>query len=175
MSWLARRCAEARDPAALAAASAIPTGSATEVTDRAGAFNSKNDYVGSVPNSITGTNVTYVQYNPTDGNVNTSGVSIANANGVRVALESTNPHTGASPATAMISRLFLMPMLNLLGHQVNNTAEVHVGPGCQIGNVKGYKIAFEDRLINGRTLTEAQPLEVFTRSSENSVPQSEGK
>src|SRR5262250_2948411 len=52
------------DAAALAAASAIPTGSDTEVNDRAAAFDSKNDYVASPNNSITGANVTYIQYSP---------------------------------------------------------------------------------------------------------------
>ena len=42
------------DAAALAAASAIPTGSVTEVNSRAAAFNSKNTYVGSSQNVITG-------------------------------------------------------------------------------------------------------------------------
>ena len=66
----------------------------------------------------------------TDGSINTSGVSIANANGVRVALETTNPHTGANAATAMISRVFLMPLLNLFGHDVDNTAEHKRERGC---------------------------------------------
>jgi Flp pilus assembly protein TadG len=119
------------DAAALAAASAIPTRSSTQVNDRASAFNSsstngKNDYVGSDVNPITDTNVTYVQYNSTNGAITTSGVTIDNANGVRVALESKNPHTGATPGTAMISRLFLMPLLNLFGHQVDSTADVSV-------------------------------------------------
>ena len=52
------------DAAALAAASAIPTGSATEVNDRADAFNSKNNYADSSNNLITDKNITYVQYNP---------------------------------------------------------------------------------------------------------------
>ncbi len=55
------------DAAALAAASAIPTGSSTQVNDRAAAFNLKNNYDDSSNNSITGTNTTYVQYSPTDG------------------------------------------------------------------------------------------------------------
>ena len=106
------------DAAALAAASAIPTGSTTQVNDRAAAFNSKNNYADSSNNWISDKNITYVQYSPTDGSINTSGVSIANANGVRVALETTNPHTGTNAATAMISRVFLMPLLNLFGYNV---------------------------------------------------------
>ena len=132
------------DAAALAAASAIPTGSAKEVNDRAAAFNSKNNYVDSSNNLITATNVTYVQYSPTNGTINTSGVSIANANGVRVALETTNPHTGANPATAMISRVFLMPLLNLFGHNIDDTANLNVSAVAVIKAAPGLPIAIEE-------------------------------
>ena len=136
------------DAAALAAASAIPTGSATEVNNRAAAFDSKNNYVDSSNNSITGANVTYVQYSPVDGTINTSGVSIANANGVRVALETTNPHTGASPATGIIARLFLMPLLNLFGYTVNDTADVSVSAVAVIKAAPGLPIAIEKALCS---------------------------
>jgi Flp pilus assembly protein TadG len=132
------------DAAALAAASAIPTGSNAEVSDRAAAFNSKNNYADSSNNSIKATDITYVQYSPTDGSINTSGVSIANANGVRVALEDTNPHTGADPATAMISRVFLMPLLNLFGHEVDDTAKLNVSAVAVIKAAPGLPIAIEE-------------------------------
>ena len=132
------------DAAALAAASAIPTGSATQVNDRAAAFNSQNNYVGSSANSIKDTNITYVQYSATDGSINTSGVSIGNANGVRVALEDTNPHTGAAPATAMIARVFLMPLLNLFGHDVDDTAKLNVSAVAVIKAAPGLPIAIEE-------------------------------
>jgi len=131
------------DAAALAAASAIPTGSATEVNNRAAAFDSKNNYVDSPSNSITDANVTYVQYSPVDGTINTAGVSIANANGVRVALETTNPHTGASPATGIIARLFLMPLLNLLGYNIDDTATLSVSAVAVIKAAPGLPIAIE--------------------------------
>lgn len=132
------------DAAALAAASAIPTGSAKEVNDRATAFNSKNNYEDSSSNLITDKNITYVQYSPTDGTINTSGVSIANANGIRVALETTNPHTEADPATAMISRLFLMPLLNLFGHTIDDTANLNVSAVAVIKAAPGLPIAIEE-------------------------------
>jgi Flp pilus assembly protein TadG len=132
------------DAAALAAASAIPTGSNTEVNDRAAAFNSKNNYADSSNNLITDKNITYVQYSPTDGTINTSGVSIANGNGVRIALEETNPHTGASPATAMVSRVFLMPLLNLFGHEVDDTAKLNVSAVAVIKAAPGLPIAIEE-------------------------------
>jgi len=72
------------DAAALSAASAIPTGSIDQVNARVAAFNSKNDYVGSRNNPIKPEDVTLVRYSPEDGNITTSGVTVANANGVRV-------------------------------------------------------------------------------------------
>ena len=132
------------DAAALAAASAIPTGSAAQVNDRATAFNSTNNYADSSKNSINDKNITYVQYSATDGSINTSGVSIGNANGVRVALEDTNPHTGAAPATAMISRVFLMPLLNLFGHDVDDTAKLNVSAVAVIKAAPGLPIAIEE-------------------------------
>ena len=132
------------DAAALAAASAIPTGSARQVNDRATAFNSTNNYADSSKNSINDKNITYVQYSATDGSINTSGVSIGNANGVRVALEDTNPHTGAAPATAMISRVFLMPLLNLFGHDVDDTAKLNVSAVAVIKAAPGLPIAIEE-------------------------------
>ena len=132
------------DAAALAAASAIPTGSAAQVNDRATAFNAANNYADSPKNSITDKNITYVRYSQIDGSINTSGVSIANANGVRVALEDTNPHTGAAPATAMISRVFLMPLLNLFGNQTDDTAKLRVSAVAVVKAAPGLPIAIEE-------------------------------
>ena len=150
------------DAAALAAASAIPTGSSTQVSDRAVAFNSKNNYADSSNNLITATNVTYVQYSPADGSINTSGVSIANANGVRVALEDTNPHTGANPATAMISRVFLMPLLNLFGHNVDDTASLNVSAVAVIKAAPGLPIAIEEARCS-----QANPQKLLQSSNNN--------
>jgi len=150
------------DAAALAAASAIPTGSAKEVNDRAAAFNSKNNYDDSSNNLIKDKNITYVQYSPTDGTINTSGVSIANANGVRVALENTNPHTGVSTGTAMISRVFLMPLLNLFGHDVDNTANISVSAVAVIKAAPGLPIAIEEAKCS-----QANPQKLLQSSSNN--------
>jgi len=131
------------DAAALAAASAIPTGSVTEVNNRAAAFDSNNSYVGSSSNVITGANVTYVQYSSTDGTINTAGVTIGNANGVRVALESKNPYTGARPGTAINSPLFLMPLLRLFGQEVNATENINVSAVAVLKAAPGLPIAIE--------------------------------
>jgi Flp pilus assembly protein TadG len=150
------------DAAALAAASAIPTGSSTQVNDRAAAFNSTNNYEDSSNNSIKAKNVTYVQYSPTDGTINTSGVTITNANGVRVALETTNPHTGADVATAMISRVFLMPLLNLFGHDVGNTASLNVSAVAVIKASPGLPIAIEEARCS-----QPNPQKLLQSSSQN--------
>src|SRR5512147_1233481 len=107
------------DSAALAAASAIPSGSWSTVTDRAAKFNpggtnpgTGNNYLDSPNNKIDQKNVTLVLYDNTTGEFTTSGVNINNANGARVALENSNPH-GGTAGKAMKSPLFLTPLFNL--------------------------------------------------------------
>ncbi len=151
------------DAAALAAAAAIPlaakSGNLTDVTDQATKFNPGgtnpgpgNNYVSSPTNKITDKSVTLVKYDPTTSTFTTSGVTVANANGVRVALENSNPYGGTAEA-AMKSPLFLTPLFNLFGQTTNTTADVSVSavgviralPGlpitvwkglCDKGNVK---------------------------------------
>ena len=120
------------DAAALAAASAIPSGSWATVTDRASKFNSGgsnpgtgNNYLDSPNNRIDNQNVTLVKYDNTTGEFTTSGVSIANANGARVALENSNPY-GGTAGKAMKSPLFLTPLLNLFGQTAKTTTDVSV-------------------------------------------------
>ena len=139
------------DAAALAAASAVPSGNWSTVTDRAAKFNpggsnpgTGNNYLDSPHNAINQKNVTLVKYDNTTGEFTTSGVNITNANGARVALENTNPY-GGSAAKAMKSPLFLTPLLNLFGQATNNTADVSVSavavnqalPGLPIVVVEG--------------------------------------
>ncbi len=95
------------DAAALAAASAIPSGKLPTVT------------------KIDQQNVTLVKYDNTTGEFTTSGVNINNANGARVALENTNPY-GGSAGKAMKSPLFLTPLFNLFGQASKKTADVSV-------------------------------------------------
>ena len=120
------------DAAALAAASAIPSGKWSTVTDRAAKFNpggsnpgTGNNYLDSPNNAIDQQNVTLVKYDNATGEFTTSGVSIANANGARVALENNNHH-GGSAGEAMKSPLFLTPLLNLFGQATESTANVSV-------------------------------------------------
>src|SRR5262245_66029411 len=78
------------DAAALAAAAAIPTGNLTTVTDQAAKLNPGggnpgvgNNYMDGSKNKIAANNVTLVKYDNVTRAVTTSGVTIANANGVR--------------------------------------------------------------------------------------------
>src|SRR5678816_806231 len=139
------------DSAALAAASAIPSGNWSTVTDRAAKFNpggtnpgTGNNYLDSPSNQINQKNVTLVKYDNGTGEFITSGVNINNANGARVALESSNPY-GGNAGKAMKSPLFLTPLLNLFGQASNKTADVSVSavavnqalPGLPIVVVQG--------------------------------------
>lgn len=120
------------DAAALAAASAIPSGSWSTVTGRAAKFNpgeenpgTGNAYLNSSSHQINQKSVTLVKYDNTTREFTTSGVNINNANGARVALENTNPY-GGSTAKAMKSPLFLAPLFNLFGQSTSTTADVSV-------------------------------------------------
>ena len=139
------------DASALAAAAGVSTRNDAAVKSRAGLFNGKNTYLDSKNNTISGANVTYVYYDPAaTPPVKTSGVDITNANGVRVALETTNPHTGAAANTSMASPLFLTPLFNVMGISTKNTANVSVSAVAANRGVPGLPIAIElDRCIPG--------------------------
>ena len=139
------------DAAALAAASAIPSGNWSRVTERAAMLNpggtnpgTGNNYLDSPNNQIDHKNVTLVKYDNATGEFTTSGVNINNANGARVALENNNPY-GGNAGEAMKSPLFLTPLLNLFGQATKTTADVSVSavavnqalPGLPIVVVQG--------------------------------------
>lgn len=138
------------DAAALAAASAIPTGNFSKVAARAAMLNpgganpgTGNNYLDSPNNQISGKNITLIKYDNDSGAFTASGVTIANANGVRVALEDQNPYAG-STGGAIRAPLFLMRLLNLAGEPTKTTANVSVSavavnqalPGLPIVAVK---------------------------------------
>lgn len=120
------------DAAALAAASAIPSGNWSTVTDRAAMLNPGgtnpgvgNNYLDSPNNQINQKNVTLVNYDNATGEFTTTGVNINNANGARVALENSNPYGGNS-GKAMKSPLFLTQLFNLFGQPTKTTVDVSV-------------------------------------------------
>jgi Flp pilus assembly protein TadG len=133
------------DAAALAAASAIHTGEAAQVVNRATAFNSANNYLDSPNNQIASTNITYINYNSGTNTFTAQGSTIAGANGVRVALETTNPY-GGTPNTPMKSPLFLTPLFNLLGISTSSTRNVSVSAVAIVKSAPDLPIAMEQGL-----------------------------
>jgi Flp pilus assembly protein TadG len=120
------------DAAALAAASAIPSGNWSTVTDRAAKFNpggtnpgTGNNYLNSPNNKIDNHNVTLVKYDNDTKQFTATGVNINNANGARVALENSNPF-GGTAGKAMESPLFLTRLFNLFGAPTKKTTDVSV-------------------------------------------------
>jgi Flp pilus assembly protein TadG len=105
------------DAAALAAVSALPSGDDTQVKSRAAGFNSINDYVESPTNKIGSSNVSYIEYDFNTNTITNYAANIADANGVRVALEG---------ATSITTPVFLTPLFNLLGIPTSGTQDVNV-------------------------------------------------
>lgn len=142
------------DAAALAAVSALPV-SSTEVSQRVAAFNDTNDYVKKTSNSIGGGNITYVQYNELTGTV-TDLPSIANANGVRVALESKNPYTEAAVGNAISAPVFLTPLMNIFGGSAPATVNVNVSAVAVLRVTPSVPIAIKQGLCNGSNVVTAR-------------------
>jgi Flp pilus assembly protein TadG len=156
------------DASALAAASALPTRDATAVEARSKAFNGSNTYLNSKNNAIAGaSNITYAQYDPATGSVTTAGVTVANANAVRVALETTNPHTGAAANSSMASPLFLTPLFNVMGISTSNTANVSVSAVAALKAVPGIPVAIEEARC---TASNPQRLIQSTSGKSTKVP-----
>jgi Flp pilus assembly protein TadG len=110
------------DASALAAVSGLvaPLATrATQVQNRAAAFNSTNDYVESPTNKIGSGNISYVKYDYTTNTI-TYNEPIATANGVRVALEE------ASSKSGITTPVFLTPLLNLFGISTAATQNINV-------------------------------------------------
>jgi Flp pilus assembly protein TadG len=147
------------DAAALAAVSGLPSGatpaaSDAQVKSRLIAFNSTNNYVNSKPsgNPLTSANLTYVQYNDTTGAI-TALPDITGANGVRVALEKTNPYSGASAGTAIETPAFLTPLMNLFGGSAPGSNDVNVSAVAALKATPGLPIAIMVKLCNGNSIT----------------------
>ena len=157
------------DASALAAAAGVSTRNDAAVKSRAGLFNGKNTYLDSKSNTISGANVTYVYYDPAaTPPVKTSGVDITNANGVRVALETTNPHTGAAANTSMASPLFLTPLFNVMGISTQNTANVSVSAVAANRGIPGLPIAIEEARCDQTLNPNPQKLLQSSSKTDNS-------
>jgi Flp pilus assembly protein TadG len=152
------------DAAALAAVSGLPMGDA-EVTARASGFNSKNDYLASGKNPISGSNITYIQYDPASGTI-TDLPNISGANGVRVALEKTNPYTSVAAGTAMTSPTFLTPLFRLFGQSAPSTVDVSVSAAASLQAIPGIPIAVMLKTCGDPTI--AQELTRSPATTDNS-------
>jgi Flp pilus assembly protein TadG len=154
LSYVRSQGQPAVDAAALAAAAAIPSGKWQTVTEQAMRFNPGgtnpgpgNNYVDSPNNAIAKNNVTLVKYDNATGTI-TSGVSIADANGARVALENKNPY-GGNAGKAISSPLFLTPLFNLFGQPTKTTADVSVSAIAVNQALPGLPIVVAQELCQG--------------------------
>jgi len=151
------------DAAALAAVTALPSGNLLTVQARAAALmpggsnpGIGNNYLNSPNNPIGNNNVTLLDYDSKSYKIENTGVTIANANAVRVALESTNPYSGGPNGAAMTSPLFLAPLFNLLGTKVSNTASVSVSAVAAMKAVSGMPIAIDNTLCGSSALQDLE-------------------
>lgn len=156
------------DAAALSAVSGLPI-SAAEVNARAAAFNSTNNYTGSVAQSnvIGASNITYVQYNETSG-VITEVPSIGGANGVRIALEKTNPYTAIASNTQMKTPGFLTPLMKLFGASASGSNDVNVSAVAALKALPGIPIAIMEKVCNGMTQVNDVDLRQTDATTDNS-------
>ena len=112
------------DMAALPGAAGLAQGNVVAIETNIEQLNATNDYVKSSGNQIDGAvnaatgvgkNVTLVQYDTKTSTVVAAPVPLSSANAVRVALETTNPYSGASSISAINTPAFLTPLMNLFG------------------------------------------------------------
>ncbi|HET8671002.1 MAG TPA: pilus assembly protein TadG-related protein, partial [Candidatus Saccharimonadales bacterium] len=153
------------DAAALAAVNALPTLDINEVHQRAAVLNynstskTGNNYLDSKNNTIGASNVSLLTYSY-DANgdmIFTNAASIASANAVRVALESTNPYDNTAKATPMKSPVFLTPLLNLLGQSTKGTQNVSVSAVAVLTAIPGMPIAIAGCDPADNTCKNCQP------------------
>jgi Flp pilus assembly protein TadG len=130
------------DAAALAAASALPSGIDATVQARATAFNAKNDYLASSKTQLLqNDSVTFINYDKsTTPPTITKVANAAAANGVRVAMENTNPYAGTTTG-AMNSPVFLTPLFKLFGGSAPGTQPVSVSATAIIEGIPAIPVA----------------------------------
>jgi len=138
MTYVRSQGQPAVDAAALAATSGLVQGT-TEVETRVAAFNSTNNYTGSIGNAIGPSNITYIKYDESARTI--TKVDAADANGVRIALENNNPYGGSNPPSPIVSPLFLTPLLNLFGANMSSTANISVTAVAYLKNRPGLPLA----------------------------------
>ena len=171
ITYLRSQSQPAVDAAALAGTSGLVEGT-TEVENRVAAYNSTNVYLHSDNNVIGADNITYIRYDePTQ---TLTKVDPASANGVRVALEDSNPYGATNPPSSLISRLFLLPVLNLFGANINPTVNVDVSAVAYLKNIPDFPVALkgceeglDKYLIWSPATTETACWTTYTRDPAN--------
>jgi Flp pilus assembly protein TadG len=132
------------DAAALAGVAGLAKSDAAAIKKNIEGLN--NDYIKAGTNPINGTvggaNVMLVKYDKATGNI-VPEPDINLANGVRVALEKTKPavYGGGSSATSITASLFLTPLLNLLGLNTSDTADINVSAVAVYSTIPGLPLA----------------------------------
>jgi len=149
------------DMAALSGAAGLAQGTTKAVKDNVEA--TINDYVKVSSNTIDGTvggkNVMLVKYDSATGTI-TSETNIGNANGVRVALEATNPYTNAVSSSAINTSHFLTTMLNLLGISSPAASNVDVSGVAVYSAIPGIPLALggcEPTMVNKEIIFDQAP------------------
>lgn len=135
------------DAAALAAVSGLPSRNLNTIRDRAKAFNSTNTFTNSQNVKISDSSITLVEYNWSTGEIKAA-ASIDSANGVRVAMESSNPHDQGATNTPVKSPLFLTPLFNLMGLNSQASQNVSVSAVAVATSLPAVPIALWAGLCN---------------------------
>lgn len=142
------------DMAALSGAAGLAKGDASAV--KANVEATINDYVKASGNAINGTpggkNVMLVKYDSATGTI-TPAADIDEANGVRVALETTNPYTGGGSVSAINTGHFLTPLLNLFGISSAPATDINVSAVAVYSAIPGIPLA-----LGGCTVSDEQQL-----------------
>jgi Flp pilus assembly protein TadG len=136
------------DMAALAGAAGLAKGDADAISSNIKQLmvdQKVNDYIDRSGNvidpTVSGKNVTLMKYDFKTGTITGTTTTVSEANGVRVALETTNPYTGGSSKSAVNTPAFVTPLLNLLGTKtasgsnninVSAVAVIQAQPGLPI-------------------------------------------
>jgi len=149
------------DMAALSGAAGLAKGTTQAVKDNVEA--TINDYVKVSSNMIDGTvggkNVMLVKYDPVTGTITTE-TNINNANGVRVALETTNPYTNTASSSAINTSHFLTTMINLLGISSPAASNVDVSGVAVYSAIPGIPLALggcEPTMVNKEIIFDQAP------------------
>src|SRR5262245_51376642 len=138
------------DMAALAGAAGLSRNNVAAIESNIEQLNTTNDYLKSTGNQIDGAvspitgvgkNVTLVQYDVKTSKVVAAPVPLSSANAVRVALETTNPYSGASSGSGIGTPSFLTPLLRMLGGNVASTNNVSVSAISTMHAMPGLPIA----------------------------------